>query len=58
MILSEVDISGEALSGVVWLFAVEEAIAVPTKVVSATKVVSITKEAGVIVCDSPVVAVA
>ena len=58
LILSEVDIPGKALPKVVWLLAVdEEAVAVPTKMVSAKKVVSVTKEAGVLVCGSPVVTV-
>lgn len=53
LILSEMDVSGEALPEVVWLLAVEEeaVVAMPTKVLS------ITTEAIVLVSGSLVVTV-
>lgn len=52
MVLSEVNFSGEELSEVVWLFAMdEEAVTVPTKVVATAR------EAAVLGCSSPAVSV-
>lgn len=52
LVLSEVNFSGEELSEVVWLFAMdEEAVTVPTKVVATAR------EAAVLGCSSPAVSV-